>query len=597
MRRSFTAALAAAIGLIALGDPAWSQQTFLNLDLETATRGQVWNWTAVIAGYQIAADTSVFHTGAQSLRIANTGAASGTFGDTGQYLPLGVVAGHNVHLAGYIKTSGMTRGFAGFWMRVDGPNGVLAFNNMSSFGLRGTTDWQQFAFDLYVDPSAVDVVLGALQTGDGTAWFDTVTLDIDGIRYVDSPAPSIGPPSPAQLSWLQQKANPFLSPDPTGPLDDLWPVSTMVGKAHIVGLGEGTHGTHEFFLMKHRLLEYLVENNGFTIFAMEANMPEADRVNQYVLTGLGDPAKLLQGLYFWTWNTQEVLNLIEWIRAYNAAGNGPVQFAGFDMQTASVAIQNVEQFLSEAEPDYLATASPVYSTAQTLNQEYSNGVNLSVGMVQPTLDGVTAVWSHLNQNRATYLANFSSHDVDWAIQNALIVVQATTLPIAPSGYYRDQCMAANTDWLLQQNPGARMVLWAHDGHIWKDPQAMGWALAANHGSDYLAIGQIFHSGTYNAIGPWDGKSYGSLTAWAATPSFQGTVEYVFHLTGMPWFLLDLRQVAVDDPGSSWLAAPVQYRMIGAVEEDGFFVSNRLIQDFDVLIFFDQTTPSQLRPFH
>jgi erythromycin esterase len=582
---------AVVISMLSLAKSGVAQQTFLNLDFETATRGRVWCWDSTIPGYDIAADTSVAFSGNQSLRIGNTGAAAPAFAYTVQYFPLGAISGRHVHFAGYIKTNGMTRGYAGYWMRVDGPsNAVLGFNNMSSIGPSGTTDWNQYSFDLDVDPNAVDVVFGALQTGDGTAWFDSVTIAIDAVPYVDAPGPYVGDPTPAQLNWLQQAVNPFMSPNPVGDLGDLWPVSNMVGDAHIVGFGEGTHGTSEFFQMKHRLLEYLAQNNGFTIFAMEANMPEADLVNQYVLTGQGDPAQLLQGLYFWTWNTQEVLNMIQWIRQYNAAGNGPILFAGFDMQYSQVAIANVENFLAQAEPTYLPAAQNVYSQAGPIMQKSLNGVTQSATVVQPVVDAVQAVWQHLSQNRSVYLANFTAHDVDWAIQNAVIVQQAIYNTIA-SPWYRDQAMASNVDWILQQNPGARAVLWAHDAHVWKDPQAMGSYIAANHSSDYVAFGQIFHAGRYNAVGP------GVLQAWPATPSFAGTVEWVFHSIGLPWFILYLRQASLTDAGAAWLLGPVQYRMIGAVEADGFFVSSRLAQDFDALIFFDQSTPSKLLPFN
>jgi erythromycin esterase len=584
-----------------------AQQPFLNLDFETSSRSQLWSWAAGASGYEYVPDGSVFFSGAQSLRIRNTGAPASTFGNVYQYFPLDAIRGKHLHLSGYIKTAGMTRGFAGFWLRVDGTSGAtLGFNNMSGIGPSGSSDWQQYSFDLDVSTSAVDVVFGALQTGDGTAWFDGVTFTLDGVPFVDGPAPQVGEPTAGQLNWLARAMNPFVSPNPVGDLSDLSPVSRMVGDAHIVGIGEGTHGTSEFFRMKHRMLEYLAANKGFTIFAMEANMPECELVNQYVLTGQGDPAKLLQGLYFWTWNTQEVLDMIQWIRQYNAAGKGPILFTGFDMQYSNVAIPNVEQFVAQAEPAYLTTVQNAYSRAAQVGKNYVNGVSQSASTVNPVVDAVQAVWQHLSQNRAQYLASFSAQDVDWAIQNAVIVQQATYIAIAPSTY-RDQAMASNMEWILQQHPGARAMLWAHDGHLWKEPNAMGAYLAANHDADYFVFGQIFHAGNYNAIGS------GVLHSWPATTSFPGTVEYVFHSTGMPWFILDLRKASEwkaaasggsaqlrrrpVDTDSKWLLGPVQYRMIGAIEEDGFLFSSRLTLDFDALIFFDQSTPSHLLPFN
>ena len=68
-------------------------------------------------------------------------------------------------------------------------------------------------------------------------------------------------------------------------------------------------GTREFFRMKHRIFRYLVEEMDFKTFAIEASWPEANRINHYLQTGEGDPARLLAGLYFWTWNTQTEITL------------------------------------------------------------------------------------------------------------------------------------------------------------------------------------------------------------------------------------------------------------------------------------------------
>ncbi len=125
---------------------------------------------------------------------------------------------------------------------------------------------------------------------------------------------------------------------------DMQPLKKMIGDARIVALGEATHGTREFFQLKHRMLEFLATEMGFTIFSIEANMPEAYRMNEYVLTGKGDPRRLLDGMYFWTWNTEEVLDMVQWMREFNQSGKGRVEFTGFDMQTPAVAVQIVRDF-------------------------------------------------------------------------------------------------------------------------------------------------------------------------------------------------------------------------------------------------------------
>src|SRR6187399_3224860 len=132
----------------------------------------------------------------------------------------------------------------------------------------------------------------------------------------------------APTEWIRANAIPMTTAEPGRGFDDLQPLKKMIGDARIVALGEATHGTREFFQLKHRMLEFLATEMGFTVFSIEANMPEAYRLNDYVLNGTGDPAELLRGMYFWTWDTEEVLAMIQWMRAFNQSGKGRVQFTG-----------------------------------------------------------------------------------------------------------------------------------------------------------------------------------------------------------------------------------------------------------------------------
>jgi erythromycin esterase-like protein len=111
------------------------------------------------------------------------------------------------------------------------------------------------------------------------------------------------------------------------------------------------------------MLEFLASEMGFSIFSIEANMPEAYRLNDYVLNGAGDPAQLLKGMYFWTWDTEEVLSMIQWMRAFNQSGKGRVQFTGFDMQIPTVAAENVRAFVARYEAAYVSSIADATTTA------------------------------------------------------------------------------------------------------------------------------------------------------------------------------------------------------------------------------------------
>src|SRR5689334_5198890 len=157
---------------------------------------------------------------------------------------------------------------------------------------------------------------------------------------------------PSVVDWIRTNAVPLRTVEAGHGFADMQPLKKMIGNARIVSLGEATHGTREFFQLKHRMLEFLASEMGFTIFSIEANMPEAYRLNDYVLNGNGDPAKLIRGMYFWTWDTQEVLDMVLWMREFNKSGKGRVQFTGFDMQTPNVAADIVQDFVNQHDTSY-----------------------------------------------------------------------------------------------------------------------------------------------------------------------------------------------------------------------------------------------------
>lgn len=169
-------------------------------------------------------------------------------------------------------------------------------------------------------------------------------------------------------TWVNDKSIPFSTPEAGHGFDDLQDLKAIVGEARIVSLGEPTHGTREVFQMKHRLLEFLATEMGFTIFSIEANMPESYELNQYILEGKGDPKKLIGGMYFWTWNTEEVLAMVEWMKDFNttakAKGTPVLQFTGFDMQTSAVAATIVKSAMATHLPDLREQVNAAYDMVE-----------------------------------------------------------------------------------------------------------------------------------------------------------------------------------------------------------------------------------------
>jgi erythromycin esterase-like protein len=190
--------------------------------------------------------------------------------------------------------------------------------------------------------------------------------------------------APASVaSWLRQQSQPLNSVDPKSGYADLEPLRDEIGQARLVSLGECTHGSREIFQVKHRLAEYLVSKLGFSLFAIEGNLPETRRINAYIQGGDGDPVSLIEGMDFWGWDTEEILAMVNWMRQFNLdAGNRAtgrsVEFAGFDMQEPALTAASVWDFVAANLPALLpqteAACQAVRTTIGPLAMGYADGI-------------------------------------------------------------------------------------------------------------------------------------------------------------------------------------------------------------------------------
>ena len=136
----------------------------------------------------------------------------------------------------------------------------------------------------------------------------------------------------AIVTWLRSQAIPLRSITAGSGFDDLMPLKDTLRGVRVVGLGEATHGTREFFQVRHRLLEFLVKEMGFTVVAVEGSYAAFMNINDYVLHGKGDRARVLADQKYWILDTEEVAAIIDWIRAYNRTvpDGKKVTFFGID---------------------------------------------------------------------------------------------------------------------------------------------------------------------------------------------------------------------------------------------------------------------------
>lgn len=168
--------------------------------------------------------------------------------------------------------------------------------------------------------------------------------------------PSIPATPLSVMSALSQSAIPIVTDDPAGDDREVEPLLAVLGSHPVVALGEATHGTREFFRLKDRIIRLLVRRAGFRTFALEISPGAGQIMNRYVRDGEGDPKDALRQFEFWTWQTEEMLELVQWMRAWNVQHLAPemVSFVGINATGEARDLHmsmNVEQTLEAAGPN------------------------------------------------------------------------------------------------------------------------------------------------------------------------------------------------------------------------------------------------------
>ncbi|WP_259316951.1 erythromycin esterase family protein [Kitasatospora xanthocidica] len=311
---------------------------------------------------------------------------------------------------------------------------------------------------------------------------------------------------------LNGLAHPLRSTEPGGRTTDLRPLGAMIGDAKVVGLGEATHGAHEFFTMKQRVLRYLVEEKGFTAFALETSWSSGLRIDDYVQGRTGGDARQLvkETMGKSPWERQEFADLIDWMRDHNREHpQHPVHFVGDDLDFPAIGDQlfdRVTSYVREAAPASLPRLEQLYAglrpfddaigyiTTRPLAERRQNAA-----VAQQTLELVTAARGE------------GGEAYDWAVQNARSIAQTFTFTamnlednseVAAMQNLRDRAMTDNTLW-WQRRTGGKVLLSAHNGHVGYQssdpelyPRTQGSYLRDALGADYLAVGFTFDRGSF-----------------------------------------------------------------------------------------------------
>ena len=561
--------------------------TEYNLDFEYTKNDSVpTKWTLrnfSFTGYDLALDRRIKRHGRMSLRAQwkEQPATVASWGGFQNFLPGELVAGKELEISGWVKTKDSVNICAGYgiFSYVPGKTPMDFLSRIDTIGgIRGTSDWIRYTTRQKIDDDASCALIAGFISGKGTAWFDDMEIRIDGRTYDDREIPLISELSDADKRELHRYVYPLRTCESDGgDTQDLDILRQLVGDCKVVGLGENTHGTSEVFKMKDRIIRYLAENCGFDIFALEANMPECYQLNNYTVGGIDNPIRLLIGIYMWPWRTHEMLNMIEWMKVFNAS-EPRITFTGVDMQNYNGPILRLQAIFEKNPSD----KTLVEKIKDKLHRIYPRPFQID-GELAEDID------SDLEELKTRIEAkNRPPMQRAWALQNIELLHQFLSQKKDPD--WRDRGMADNLLWILRNNPGSKAVVWAHNAHINCLKQvdilhrSMGGFLKKSIGDDYRTFGFVGYEGSYTA---WKN----GLQSFELPKAHPGTLEYVLGQLDEPLFILDLKKMREEDSSCLQWLGNLEFREVGATPE--IFYNTQISDMFDYLIFIRNTSASHM----
>lgn len=398
---------------------------------------------------------------------------------------------------------------------------------------------------------------------------------------------------------------------------DFDPLLERVADARFVLIGEASHGTHEFYRIRAEITKRLIRERGFTAVAVEADWPDAYRVNRYVRGGRddADATESLGGFKRfpqWMWRNADVLDFVGWLRAHNESLPKDAPRAGFyglDLYSMHSSMEAVLRYLRVVDPAAAVRASGRYACFDHFGgdpQEYGHAA--SSGLAPSCEKEVVAQLVELRRAAAEYASRdgrIAADDLFFAEQNARLVRNAERYyramfgSRASSWNLRDEHMAETLRELARfldgATPRARIVVWAHNSHL-GDARAtemgasgelnVGQLVRERYGREAYLIGFSTYTGTVTAASNWDEPAQRK----SVRPALASSYEALFHEVGLRNFLVDLR---AQGAAAEVLAEPRLERAIGVIyrpetERQSHYFRATLPQQFDAVLHYDVT---------
>lgn len=381
-----------------------------------------------------------------------------------------------------------------------------------------------------------------------------------------------------------------------------------IGDARVVLIGEASHGTSEFYRMRARITRELILRKGFAFVAIEGDWPDAARVDHYVRHMEYPPSEWTAFARFptWMWRNTETRDFVDWLREHNA----PLQperrtaFHGLDLYSLYDSIRSVLKYLDDVDPETARVARERYGCLTPWQSDPATYGHAALTGRFPSCESeVAVVLTNLLEQHRAYAQHDGERFLD-AVQNARLIANAER-------YYRTMYYGSRASWNLRDThmfetlktllsfhgSASKAVVWAHNSHIGnaaatemasRGETNIGELCRKEFGHRAYLIGMGTNAGTVAAASGWDAP----MEIKTVLPALPGSYERVCRESGVPQFMLDLRQA--DASLKERLKKPLLERAIGVIyrpetERASHYFQAVLPEQFDEYIWFENTT--------
>lgn len=358
----------------------------------------------------------------------------------------------------------------------------------------------------------------------------------------------------------------------------------------VVGLGEASHGVKEYQEMKAGVFQALVENNGCRTFVIEGDFGSALKVDDYIHGGEGTAKEAASRIGFRIYRTEEMAELIDWMRTYNetAAEGADLHFYGMDMQWADSSKEYVFQVLDQVTPD----GSAAYREALAfLNDDAM--YDISAEAFEQGLPVAERLIKEVDGARERIEETLGSRTFAFARECACSIYNCCDIRRSDRGYnaVRDSHMAEKVQWFVEHGDGSVIFINGHNGHIGKvnsiNYDCLGKLLEQQLGVGYFAIGTdagvtSFNSQTDDGFEELKVENQNALTELAGK-------------TEQDYYYIDFKTAAADDGWKEILSQKQRMTSLNVsvvTASKAFYTIKAIPGDmYDAMIVFGKVSPT------